>query len=112
MKVFKLSVITVSLIAVSFSTFAFSGTDHGSWHRDGYKSQQQYNDRPCDNYRQYNNTSRHRGMMQYSTSIQMTQPNQTLKKFATDMPKGNNGKQYMGRAAVVEITPNIPIQAQ
>ncbi|MEX6178411.1 hypothetical protein AB6G03_15880 [Providencia hangzhouensis] len=51
-------------------------------------------------------------MMQYSTSIQTAQPDETLKKIAADAPKGENGKQYMVKVAVVEITPNTPVQGQ
>lgn len=112
MNIYKLLIITVSLMSASFSTFAYPGDGHGSWHRNGYQNQQQYNNRPCDNYRKHNNTGRHRGMMQYSSSIQTSQPDETLKKIAADAPKGENGKQYRVSVKVVEITPNVPVQAQ
>ncbi|MEQ5399125.1 hypothetical protein ABN303_00320 [Providencia rettgeri] len=112
MNILKPLILSVSLIAISFSTFAYPGDGNGSWHRGGYQNQHQYNDRPCDNYRHSNYANRHRGMMQYSTSIQTAQPDETLKKIAADAPKGENGKQYMVKVAVVEITPNTPVQGQ
>ncbi|MEY0474101.1 hypothetical protein [Providencia huaxiensis] len=110
MNILKPLILSASLIAISFSTLAYPGD--GSWHRGGYQNQHQYNDRPCDNYRHSNYANRHRGMMQYSTSIQTAQPDETLKKIAADAPKGENGKQYMVKVAVVEITPNAPVQGQ
>lgn len=112
MNILKPLVIGAGLIAVSFSTLAYPGDGNGSWHRGGYQNQQQYNNRPCDNYRHSNYANRHHGMMQYSTSIQTTQPDEALKKIAADAPKGENGKQYMVKVAVVEITPNTPVQNQ
>lgn len=111
MNILKPLIISTSLLAASFSTFAYHGdgygNNNGSWHRGGYQNQQQYNNRPCDNYRRH-----HQGMMQYSTSIQTSQPEEALKKIVADVPKGENGKQYMVKVAVVEITPNTPVQAQ
>lgn len=116
MNILKPLIISASLLVASFSTFAYHGDGYGngngSWHRGGYQNQQQYNNRPCDNYRHNNYNGRHRGMMQYSTSIQTTQPEEALKKIVTDVPKGENGKQYMVKVAVVEITPPTPVQAQ
>ncbi len=112
MNILKPLILSTSLIAISFSTLAYPGDGNGSWHRGGYQNQHQYNDRPCDNYRHSNYANRHRGMMQYSTSIQTAQPDETLKKIAADAPKGENGKQYMVKVAVVEITPNTPVQGQ
>lgn len=112
MNMFKLLIITISLMTASFSTFSYPGDGHGSWHRGEYQNKQQYNNRSSDNYRQYNNAGRHRGVMQYSTSIQTTQPDEILKKIAADAPKGENGKQYRVSVKVVEITPNAPVQAQ
>ncbi|USR63294.1 hypothetical protein NFC79_11070 [Providencia stuartii] len=116
MNILKLLIISTSLLAASFSTFAYHGdgygNNNGSWHRGGYQNQQQYNNRPCDNYRNNNYNRHHQGMMQYSTSIQTSQPEEALKKIVADVPKGENGKQYMVKVAVVEITPNTPVQAQ
>lgn len=117
MNILKPLIISASLLAASFSTFAYHGDGYGngngSWHRGGYQNQQQYNNRPCDNYHNNNNYNRrHQGMMQYSTSIQTSQPEEALKKIMADVPKGENGKQYMIKVAVVEIIPNTPVQAQ
>ncbi|MDR2226054.1 hypothetical protein [Providencia rettgeri] len=117
MSILKPLIISASLLAASFSTFAYHGDGYGngngSWHRGGYQNQQQYNNRPCDNYHNNNNYNRrHQGMMQYSTSIQTSQPEEALKKIMADVPKGENGKQYMVKVAVVEIIPNTPVQAQ
>ncbi|QXX83800.1 hypothetical protein J6836_05300 [Providencia sp. R33] len=117
MNILKPLIIATSLLAASFSTFAYHGDGYGngngSWHRGGYQNQQQYNNRPCDNYHNNNNYNRrHQGMMQYSTSIQTSQPEEALKKIMADVPKGENGKQYMVKVAVVEIIPNTPVQAQ
>lgn len=114
MNILKPLIISASLIAVSFSTFAYpdDGYGSGSWHRGGYQNQQQYNNRPCDNFRQFNNTGRNQGMMQYSTTIQTTQPDEALKKIAVDAPKGENGKQYMVKVAVIEIISSTPVQGQ
>lgn len=79
--------ISASLFAISFSSFAYNDNNYcdGAWHKNGYHNQQQYNDRPCDNNRHYNGSGRHygrhNGAMQYSTSIQTTQPDETLKKL-------------------------------
>lgn len=114
MNILKPLIISASLMAASFSTFAYYGDGYGngSWHRGGYQNHQQYNNRPCDNYRNNNYCGRYQGMMQYSTSVQTTQPEEALKKIIADVPKGENGKQYMVRVAVVEITPNTPVQGQ
>lgn len=112
MNILKPLVISASLLAVSFSTLAYHGNGYGngSWHRGGYQNQQQYNNRPCDNYRNGNYIGRQQGMMQYSTSIQTTQPEEALKKIIADVPKGDNSKQYMVRVVVVEIPAQLPVQ--
>lgn len=112
MNILKPLIITASLFAVSFSTLAYHSDGNGSWHRGANQNSNQYSDRPCDNNRHANYSGNHRGMMQYSTSIQTTQPEEALKKIATDAPKGENGKQYRVRVAVTEIEPNTPIQNQ
>ncbi|EPU3837197.1 hypothetical protein [Providencia stuartii] len=104
--------ISASLFAISFSSFAYNDNNYcdGAWHKNGYHNQQQYNDRPCDNNRHYNGSGRHygrhNGAMQYSTSIQTTQPDETLKKIAADAPRGESGKQYVVRVSVIEISNN------
>ena len=114
MNILKPLIITASLMAVSFSTLAYHGdgyrNDDGSWHRGTSQNGQQYDNRPCDNNRHSNYSGRHRGMMQYSTTVQTTQPEEALKKITANVPKGENGKQYQVRVSVIEITPNAQTQ--
>lgn len=82
MNYLKPLLISASLFAVSFTTFAYNNNYcDGTWHRGSYHNQQQYNNRPCDGPRHYTHSGRHNGMMQYSTSIQTAQPSETLKKL-------------------------------
>ncbi|WP_323086946.1 hypothetical protein [Providencia alcalifaciens] len=112
MKNLKSLILVGSLLAVSFSTFAYHGN---GYHRNGNgtwcngSSQSQY-DRPCDgNYRgQY--MGRHQGMMQYSTAVQTAQPEEALKKITAEVPKGENNKKYMVKVAVIEISPSLATQ--
>ncbi|ELX8380441.1 hypothetical protein AB7W88_00085 [Providencia vermicola] len=107
MNYLKPLLISASLFAVSFTTFAYNNNYcDGTWHRGSYHNQQQYNNRPCDGPRHYTHSGRHNGMMQYSTSIQTAQPSETLKKIAEDTPKGENGKQYLIRVSVIEVLNN------
>ena len=112
MKNLKSLILVGSLLAVSFSTLAYHGN---GYHRNGNggwcngSNQTQY-DRPCDgNYRgQY--MGHHQGMMQYSTAVQTTQPEEALKKITAEVPKGENNKKYMVKVAVIEILPNLATQ--
>ncbi|SUC27324.1 Uncharacterised protein [Providencia rustigianii] len=51
MKLSKSIIIASSLLAISFSTFAYhgNGTGHGSWPNHNNHTQAQY-ERPCSNY--------------------------------------------------------------
>lgn len=113
MNYLKPLLMATSIFAVSFSSLAYNGNNNcdGTWHRGGYQNNAQSNDnRPCNDNRHYNASGRHYGMhngvMQYSTSLQTTQPDEALKKIAADAPKAENGKQYVVHVSVVEITDN------
>ncbi|BBG59132.1 Uncharacterised protein [Providencia rustigianii] len=113
MKLSKSIIIASSLLAISFSTFAYhgNGTGHGSWPNHNNHTQAQY-ERPCSNYADGRHSGRHQAAMQYSTTIQTTQPEETLKKISSDLPKGENGKQYRVHVAVIDAETNAPIQNQ
>lgn len=112
MKNLKSLILVGSLFAVSFSTFAYHGNGYhqngnGSWCNGS--NQAQY-DRPCNGTYHGQYMGRQQGIMQYSTSVQTAQPEEALKKIIAEMPKGENNKKYMVKVAVVEITPNSPVQ--
>ncbi|MEX5925024.1 hypothetical protein [Providencia hangzhouensis] len=73
MNILKPLILSASLIAISFSTFAYPGDGNGSWHRGGYQNQHQYNDRPCDNYR-HSELCKSSPWYDDITSIQTAQP--------------------------------------
>ncbi|HGN0867655.1 TPA: hypothetical protein ACKROV_000877 [Providencia alcalifaciens] len=112
MKNLKSLILVGSLLAVSFSTFAYHGN---GYHRNGNgtwcngSSQSQY-DRPCDGTYRGQYMGRHQGMMQYSTAVQTAQPEETLKKITAEVPKGENNKKYMVKVAVIEISPSLATQ--
>ncbi|CAG9421846.1 hypothetical protein [Providencia alcalifaciens] len=107
MKNLKSLILVSSLLAVSFSTFAYHGN---GYHRNGNGPSQAQYDRPCDGNYRGQHMGRHQGMMQYSTAVQTTQPEEALKKITAEVPKGESNKKYMVKVAVVEISPSLVTQ--
>nr|WP_278979799.1 hypothetical protein [Providencia alcalifaciens] len=114
MKNLKSLILVGSLLAISFSTFAYhgngfhrSGNANGPWCNG--QNQTQY-DRPCDTHYRGQYMGRNQGMVQFSTSVQTAQPEEALKKITAEIPKGENNKTYMVKVAVIEITPNVYTQ--